>query len=116
MTIPDGWKAIRPFRYSEWSHGMLVAATVCIRDNATDEIVECAEDLPFYDGDTHPSHFYWSEGNASCDCNRILYFYRAKGDEARAGTELEDGVCSEDRFSVNIVNPETGAVLYREYE
>lgn len=30
------------------------------------------QSLPFHG-------FYWREGNASCDCNRFLYFMRAKG-------------------------------------
>jgi len=42
----------------------------CIRENATGEVRECSL------GSIGPfSRFWWTEGNASCDCNRHDWFY-----------------------------------------
>jgi len=57
-----------------------------------------------------PSPFIWSDGNYACDCNRELFFDRA------AGNKSAESACSDDRFEVNLVNPATGEIYYREFE
>lgn len=53
--------------------------------------------------------FWWEQGNASCDCNRELFFMEfAEEDE-----EDFEEYCSEGRFSVRIKS-DTGEVLYNE--
>ena len=82
-----------------------VKILVYIRNNMTGEVRK-HDDEVWWDGD-YPSDYMWSEGNYSCDCNRYLFFQRAKG-------ESEDNVphCGENMYSVNIVNPKNGASLY----
>lgn len=65
---------------------------------------------PDEDGDA-PSTFYWSEGNASCDCNRALDFLRAGGHTI----EDVDPPCGDGAYLVNLRNPVTGEVFYREF-
>ena len=56
--------------------------------------------------------YIWSEGNFSCDCNRYIFFQRELGRE-----EQDSGLeCGETRFRVNIENPITGEMIYREFE
>lgn len=55
--------------------------------------------------------FWWEEGNASCDCNRELFFLRARGESNDAETE-----CGYSRYSVRLSDTDTGAVLYNEIE
>lgn len=51
--------------------------SVLIRDNATGEERMYPGDVDWDpDGSTV---FYWTEGNAACDCNRYLSFLRAGG-------------------------------------
>ena len=54
--------------------------------------------------------FWWEEGNASCDCNRELFFLRA-----RAEKDI-DAECGYDRFNVRLSNADTGEVLYDEFQ
>ena len=56
------------------------------------------------------SEFWWSDGNASCDCNRELFFVRAQGGNDREA----DIACSEGRFSVRLSDADSGQVLYDE--
>lgn len=63
---------------------------VTIRKNETGEEVDVPEpwSLPREQDDEDSIDYWWSEGNGSCDCNRYLYFERAKGaspDEAKCG-------------------------------
>ncbi len=62
--------------------------TVAITDNATGETVLC--ELP---GEF--DSYLWDEGNYSCDCNREIFFRRAKGEEV----DSNEVFCSEGRFS-----------------
>lgn len=59
----------------------------------------------------HPNVFGWSEGNYACDCNRHLFFARAGGREAEDDQPCGDGV-----YLVNLSNPKTGVVYYREFQ
>ena len=55
------------------------------------------------------SEFWWSDGNAGCDCNRQLYFNRAAPDQPQD----DDSSCGDDRFSV-CIKDEQGNVLYED--
>ena len=52
----------------------------------------------------------WTEGNASCDCNRFLYFERAGGNSP----SLEDcPPCGDDvLYSVEFITEEEGACFF----
>ena len=83
-----------------------------IRDNSTNEIREYETDEILRKGDKYPSVFNWEENNNSCDCNRLLYFKRAKNEE----TEEDWNVgCSDGKFSVNLKNKNDGEIYYREF-
>lgn len=84
-------------------------ATVFIRNNETGEIVSYDDEWCFFD-DGKFNKFIWEEGNYACDCNRELFFYRAKNIE-----EPEDTECGEERFSVRIIRKSSGAILYSEF-
>ena len=53
--------------------------------------------------------FWWTGGNASCDCNRSLWFERAQGEDE---AEIE---CGDGAFSVRLTNADTGELLYNEF-
>lgn len=53
--------------------------------------------------------YWWEEGNASCDCNRELFFLRARNED-----DSEDTECGDERFSVRLSDADTGEVLYDE--
>tara|TARA_R110000851_G_scaffold249178_1_gene401702 strand:- start:217 stop:546 length:330 start_codon:yes stop_codon:yes gene_type:complete len=63
-------------------------------------------------GDEYPSVFNWEENNYSCDCNRRLFFNRAKGIERDEDWDVE---CTDGKFSVNLKNKKDGSTYYREY-
>ena len=85
-----------------------VKLTVFIRNNKTNEIREHSH-LALLDKDLscNLDLYLWEEGNFSCDCNRRLFFY--------PGQEFEDDPCGDEEFSVNIINPKTGLVIYKEF-
>lgn len=78
-----------------------------IRRNA-DGQTSCAieEDFPF-------SRFWWEEGNASCDCNRELFFLRDRGEETE--TTIDEVRCGDGGYSVRISCADSGEVLYTEW-
>lgn len=78
-----------------------------IRKNSTGEVRrhKCSEIL--HDDESAPSDFNWSENNFSCDCNRELFF--------EIGNDFDKEECSDGRFSVNLENPVTGEIYYREF-
>jgi hypothetical protein len=47
-------------------------------------------------------YFQWQENNYSCDCNRELFFYRARGKEP------ENEACGETRFAIKATKPDIG--------
>lgn len=53
--------------------------------------------------------FWWEEGNAGCDCNRELFFLRARGENDDVETK-----CGEARFSVRLEDADTGKLLYED--
>jgi hypothetical protein len=54
-------------------------------------------------------YYIWDEGNYSCDCNRALFFARAKGEE-----DPENRPCGEEAYSVWITSADDGRELYRD--
>ena len=91
------------------SGGRWVRVVARIRDNATGEVREYGTDEILEDGEESPSDWPWSEGNSSCDCNRRLFFARSSGEE-----EDWESECSDDKFSVQLVNPSSGTAYYDE--
>lgn len=53
--------------------------------------------------------YWWEDGNASCDCNRELFFLSARSED-----EPDDTECSEGRFSVRLSDADTSEILYDE--
>lgn len=64
---------------------------VAIRKNETGEVRFYQDPSEWTESD----YFYWTDGNAGCDCNRELFFERAAGNEIN----LDAVKCSDDRFS-----------------
>lgn len=93
-----------PFKEVKW-----VRCIAHIRKNSTNEVRSKEHDMILEDGMDYPSVYNWEENNYSCDCNRELFFENA------APGEIDDH-CSEGRFSVNIENPTTGEIFYREFK
>lgn len=82
----------------------LAEVLVRIRRNSDGKIVEMHDQLYWEAGDDEPSFSSWENGNYSCDCNRSEFF----GDRI-------DHVCSEGKYSVNLINPVCGTVVYKEF-
>ena len=105
---------IKDFYISRIENGdTWVKIIALIRNNETKEIREHEDEVwwdynePYED---FPSDFIWRDGNYSCDCNRHLFFQRAKGENE------DDAECGEEKYSVNLKNPKNGEIIYREYE
>lgn len=79
-----------------------------IKNNATGEIAQ--KPCPSWNWD-EGQLFWWTEGNAGCDCNRSLWWYRQMGLEEPS----LDAECGADKFSVEIVG-DNGEVLYSEFD
>ena len=86
-----------------------VAIITHIRNNETKEVVRIPNTDLLMDTEENVSSFWWEEGNGSCDCNRELLFERAKGKERK------NPECSEGRYSVNLENPASGTLYYKEF-
>jgi hypothetical protein len=83
-----------------------------IRNNETGEIREFETDEILVIGEKYPSTFIWENGNYACDCNRHLFFKRAKNEETEEDWDFE---CSHGKYSVNLKTKKDGNVYYREY-
>lgn len=84
-----------------------------IRHNKTGEIVVFEDEAVMFQNEEHPDTWIWNEGNYSCDCNRRLFFKRAKGEETK---EDWDVPCSDGKYSVNLKNKKDGKIYYQEFE
>jgi len=62
------------------------------------------------DAPHEPSDFMYTEGNDACDCNRGLYFDRARGDED--ANEKARG-CGDSAYVLDLVE-ENGTVIIRD--
>jgi len=60
--------------------------------------------------DHYYSDYWWEDGNASCDCNRGLFFERFLGND-----DPDDQKCLHGGYSVRVSNHDTGVVLYDEF-
>lgn len=89
--------------------------SVWIRDRKTNETVRCEMPYEWYKDDSD-DEFWWSEGNFGCDCNRLLTFERAKGNDPEMG---KDDKCHYDdfpdgRFQVVSIKLPNGKEVYSE--
>lgn len=98
----------------QWGNNLRWVRCVAeIRNNDTGEVREYETDEILEDGEEHPNVFNWAENNFACDCNRLLFFSRANGEECDEDWEQE---CSSGKFSVNLKNKKDGMVYYREFD
>jgi hypothetical protein len=95
------WKPLEP-------GGRWVEVIARIHDNQTGEVREFATHEALNPGEERPNDCGWSGGNYSCDCNRALFFARAKGEPD------PDFECGESRYTVQLLNPVDGAIYYDE--
>ena len=100
----------------EASNGYVyVRVTQHIRCNATGENRQSDAQARLEDrGDGRasesPNEWWWSDGNAACDCNRAMFF-------AQAADEPDPNLdCGHGAYSVRLANPKTGEVFYDEFE
>ena len=92
------------------NRGATLKIVEAIRCNATGEIRERESSIQWFKGDDGPHTFWWSDGNAACDCNRAAFF-------ADMGGEPDPNVdCSHGLFAVRLKNWKTGEVFYDEFE
>lgn len=75
-------------------------------------VYETEEPIYLVEGGLNLSVFNWEDNNYSCDCNRRIFFERANGIEI----EFDEYDCSDGGFLVNLENPKTGEIYYREFE
>lgn len=81
-----------------------------IRNNATGEVRQYQNEAILEDDADMIDPYIWEEGNFACDCNRESFFCQAASVD-----EPEEPKCSDDRFAVNLENPATGEIFYREF-
>ncbi len=88
-------------------HGVWVKIIANIRDNSTQEVRQINK-TGLLDEDLKLGNieYMWEEGNYSCDCNRKLFFDPGV---------VHDVDCSDGKFSVNLINPKTKSVFYKEF-
>lgn len=79
--------------------------TVVITEAATGQTA-FVDDGPFDD----VTEYMWSEGNFSCDCNRLLFFIDALG-----LSDTEDSECSDGKFWVTVYD-DNGKQVYNEID
>jgi hypothetical protein len=106
--VSESWETVdvptHPIPDGRW-----VAIRVHIRETATGTVATYLDKTGIEEGEKHPNPFWWSEGNASCDCNRELFFNRALG-----RPEIETA-CSSGRFLVRLENKVDGTPYYSEF-
>ena len=88
---------------------------VDIRKNATGEVRRVKEPK-LWRGDADTPDFWWTDGNAGCDCNRELFFLRVKDEpEDDDDDDDDDGVeCGHTKFSIRATTLD-GMVIYDEF-
>lgn len=107
MKTEDQWQVVE-----ENDRFKLVAVVAHIRNNETGEVRELDVREPFDSEDgPYPDTFNWEGNNFSCDCNRGIFFERAKEDNGI----LPDIGCGDSKYSVNLQNPVTKKFYYREF-
>ena len=113
MTTPQ-YKG--QFDLVEHSWRVWGAIVAHIRHNPSGEVRQCKDEILFNTDscmgeENAPCTYIWEKGNFECDCNRRGFFKRAGGDD-----DLDFGECGSGEFSVNLENPKTGVVFYREFK
>lgn len=108
--MTETWQASKDQYGNDGRAEIWVDAVARIRKNETGEVREYATQVPLDHQATVPSEYIWADGNYQCDCNRRLFFARAKGEPE------EDADCSDGLYSVQLVNPVTGTVFYNEFD
>lgn len=100
--------------FHQLKDGEWVRIIARIRNNKTGEIRDYLTDGIKDNVAEIPHTWIWEQGNYSCDCNRELFFLRAKEEPEPEG----DGEppCGGEKYAVNLINPVTGTVFYREFE
>ena len=91
-----------PLHNSKW-----VKIRVEIVKNETGEAVSYMDET-LYNG-LESLLWVWTDGNFSCDCNRRIFFQREKGEKYD-----DDSECTDGEYSIRIINPKNGEVLYDE--
>lgn len=66
-----------------------------MRDDTTGEVRRIQTDLKWLDH----SHFFWTEGNFGCDCNRHLIFMRDKDANFDDGDMEADIECGYEHYT-----------------
>ena len=99
----------RPITGGRW-----VRSITHIRNNATGEVRKKELAQVIFDGEKKPRDFIWKDVNFYCDCNREILFKEASGIKL-SDAEFDQVACSEGNFSVNLENPVTGEIYYREF-
>lgn len=108
--MTDNWIIAKEIEIMSEKH-YYVKVIAQIRHNETGEVRDYeTEDLMTGD-ETVPHTYIWEEGNYSCDCNRRLFFLRAKGEE-----EPEEVPCGEDTFSVRLLNAKDKQEYYSDFK
>jgi hypothetical protein len=75
---------------------------ISIKELSTNEIKVVEDYLPIEDGKI--IHFFWSEGNFACDCNRALYF------------DVKDMQCGITDYIIEICSKLDKSIIYTEFE
>ncbi len=88
----------------------IVAHIKCV---LTGEIAKY-ENKGIWDEENQMPHTYiWEEGNFSCDCNRKMFFLSGLN---RSEPSDEEIPCGGGKYLVNLENPQTSEIFYREYD
>ena len=82
-----------------------------IKNNETNEVAYTVSKI-FNNEDGSPNPFIWEEGNYSCDCNRELFFCRAKN---LPDPNLDELRCTEEKYSVRLIELDTYKTIYAEF-
>jgi len=77
-----------------------------IKDNITGKVVKRHTET-IWQPELQDMLFIWTEGNFSCDCNRRI-FYEGYSEDSHYQ-------CGMSEYSINIMNPENGQWIYREF-
>lgn len=93
-----------------------MAVVAHIRKNATGEIRKSDQHSILDDDEASPSWFIWQEGAFSCGDNRRSFFMEASENGEDAEWDDDDEYIEDSEYSVNLENPVTGEIYYREFE
>jgi len=91
---------------------MDVNVTIKITRTTDGSSVEFKHSL--YQTDDYDGIYLWRDGNYSCDCNRYLFFERAKGTSEEEIDANDSGRCSGTLYRVDWIKDEAGNVLFEE--